>query len=476
MGQEVIEEAFTVRHHTVFRERLRDETKHLKRWFDERRFAADSNHSVGIELEAWLVDADHMPTPQNASFIAACGDERVVPELSRFNFELNVAPQVLQGRCLTGMHDELRSLWTQCDSTARQLSILPVAIGTLPTIRDDMLQPDWMSDSARYRALGQELMRLRGEKPLHVRIEGDDILDLHCNHIMLEAACTSLQVHLQVNQDDAVDCYNAAILGAAPLLAAATNSPFLYGRSLWAETRIPAFEQATAAHGFRDAHGNEVLRVTLGSGYLRKSMFELFLENLAYPALLPSLDENCDRLGHLRLHNGTIWRWNRPIIGYGADGQAHLRIEHRVMPAGPSVDDTMANVAFCCGLTLAIADDETPAEQLATFEQARQNFYRCARFGLEAEVIWRGSTTRVQQLLHGFLLPAAREALARRDIARSDLDYYFDDILLPRILSGRTGSTWQRAFRHTQAASFQALTERYVHWQRSGVPVHTWTI
>ena len=476
MGQEIDVSHFTDVERKEFRARLRQETATLKQWFDTCAFDHDACSTIGLELEAWLIDENHLPAPLNEEFFAATGDPDIVPELSKFNFEINASPQDLKGKAYTTTRENLESVWQTCERAAHALNANTVAIGILPTVRDEMLQPGWMSDSKRYRAMSRELFLRRKNVPLHISIHGHDSLDYTCNHLMLEAACTSLQAHLKVNQDDAVRFYNAAILAAAPLVAASANSPFLYGKSLWEETRIPAFEQATALEGFRDAEGRNVKRVTLGTGYLRHSMLELFLENLSYPALLPALVEDDARLPHLRLQNGTIWRWVRPILGFGEDGAPHLRIEHRVMPAGPSIVDMVANLALCHGLILALGRQTEPPENKTPFEDARANFYACARQGLKATVRWEGKSVNVQSLLLEHLLPLARHALAKEEIQSLDLDLYFNDILAPRLRSGLTGAEWQRSFVDCNGVNHQALTERYAALQATGEPVHTWTV
>lgn len=476
MGQEISQSTFSAAEHAEFRARLRNETATLKRWFDARAFAHGPVHSTGLELEAWLIDRDGLPAPRNGEFIAAVNDPRVVFELSKFNFELNDEPQLLAGDFLERTHRSLEHLWRRCQETARAMDMDAVAIGILPTVRDEMLQLEWMSDSERYRALNRELLSLRGGQAIHIDIEGEDRLDYRCDHIMLEAACTSFQAHLRVNQEDAVRFYNASIIACAPLAAASANSPFLYGKSLWAETRIPAFEQSTALHSFLDPEGRRMLRVTLGGGYLRHSMLELFLENLSYPTLLPALQQNASSLSHLRLQNGTIWRWVRPIVGFDPDGAPHLRLEHRVMPAGPSITDGIANLALYFGLALAWGRAETPLETEISFEEARANFYACARDGLRAQVRWRGRNVDVQALLLDELLPQAKDALARAGVSPPALEYYFDAVLHPRILSGRNGAQWQRSFLACHGPNFQALLERYVEQQASGKPVHAWTV
>ncbi|MEL7486036.1 MAG: glutamate--cysteine ligase, partial [Pseudomonadota bacterium] len=467
--------AFSADMRSTFRERLRHETKDLKKLFDDRAFEVADGFDTGLELEAWLVDRNHLPAPEANAFLAAADDHRIVPELSKFNFEINVDPEPLDGAFLTRLRESVELMWRRSETAAQTCGLSPVMTGILPTVRDEMLQPSWMADANRYAALNQELFRLRQDEPLHINIEGVDALDYRCEHIMLEAACTSLQAHLKINQDDAVRFYNASVIASGPLVAASANSPFLYGKSLWAETRIAAFEQSTRVHGFRDSEGRNMLRVTLGSGYLRQSFFELFLENLSYPMLLPALSDD-NRYAHLRLQNGTIWRWNRPILGFGANGAPHLRIEQRVMPAGPSIVDSVANLALYFGLALALARQETPPEQAISFEDARANFYACAKDGLHARLRWAGEDVDVQGLLLKELVPLAKTALIDAGADRTDCDYYFDDILHRRLLSGLNGAQWQRDFIDCKGVNYQALTERYVEWQATGAPVHTWTV
>ena len=476
MGQEVTHTKYSDTERKAFRDLLHEETKTLKRWFDEGAFATQVPPTTGLELEAWLLDENHLPTPNNETFIQAINDERVVPELSKFNFELNVDPQPLSTNFLSAIHSDLKGLWTRCVDVAESLSYQPLHIGILPTVRDEMLQPDWMSDSNRYWALNRELLSRRAGKPIHINISGSDRLEFDANHIMLEAACTSLQAHLLISPDNAVRMQNASMIASGPLIAACANSPFLYGHDLWAETRIPTFEQSTAVDGFRDLQGRQALRVTFGAGYLRHSFLELFLENLSYPVLLPAVDESNKQLAHLRLQNGTIWRWNRPILGFDSDGTPHLRIEHRIIPAGPTIPDMVANLALYFGLALALGEAATPPESVTPFEDARANFYACAQHGLDATIIWEGKTVGVQSLLLQQLIPGAREALRQKGVHDADLSLYFDEILVPRLRKGQTGAAWQRSFIQCNGKNFQALTEAYKENQSTDNPVHDWSI
>ncbi len=476
MGQEIASEDFTAADFEAFRHHLRGETTTLKSWFDQRAFDHSPELSVGLELEAWLVDENALPAPVNRAFLAAADDPDIVEELSAFNVEINAPPASLVGAVFSQTRAALEGVWSKCRHAGAQMGVRPVMTGILPTVRDEMLQLDWMSDTHRYRALNRQLMALRQREPLHIDIRGTDHLEYRCDHIMLEAGCTSLQAHLKVNQDEAVRFYNAGVLVAAPLVAATANSPFLYGKSLWCETRIPAFEQATAIEGFRDRAGRNVQRVTLGTGYLRQSFLELFLENLSFPTVLPACLDSSSRLPHLRLQNGTLWRWVRPILGFDGDGIPHLRIEHRVMPAGPSLVDTVANLALCHGMMLALARKETPPEDTTSFEAARDNFYACARDGLDATVNWDGRFVDVQKLLLDRLIPSARQALADEGVLADELERYIDGVIVPRVRSGRNGAAWQRSFIECGTQNFQALTERYLELQDTGAPVHTWDI
>lgn len=476
MGKDIENSDFSPDERAMFRDRLRHETATLKQWFDQQAFDEDERFTVGLELEGWLVDHNHMPSPRNTEFFAHAQDPDIVAELSRFNFEINASPRTLDGAVLSQTHQDIRATWAKCRVSADALNLKPVAIGILPTVRDEMLQLDWMSDSERYRALNRELFRRREDVPLSIDIQAQDHLQYRCNHLMLEAACTSLQAHLKINQSDAVRFYNAAVLAAGPLVAATANSPFLYSHALWEETRIPAFEQSTALDGFRDLTGRHVQRVTLGTGYLRESMMELFLQNLSFPDLLPALMEDDRDLPHLQMQNGTIWRWVRPILGFDKSGAPHLRIEHRVIPAGPSLQDTVANLALCHGLMIALAREDRPPELDVPFDVARANFYACAESGLRANVTWNGTSVNVQSLLLERLLPAARRALQDQGVDPADLDLYFHDTLEPRLRTGMTGAQWQRSFIDCNGRNFQALTEAYVHWQASDQPVHSWAV
>jgi hypothetical protein len=350
-------------------------------------------------------------------------------------------------------------------------------MGTLPVLDEALLTMQNMSEVERYRALNEQVFKLRKGKPIRLDILGTDHLVSTHYDVMLEAAATSFQIHLQVSPENSVRYYNASVLSSLPLLAAAANSPFLFGKDLWDETRIPLFEQSvnTDERGSIGHTGHS--RVTFGHGWCKHSILELFEENIAlYPVLLPTLrDHDETKLWHLLLHNGTIWRWNRPLIGTET-AELHLRIEQRVVPAGPTIPDAIANAAFYFGLARYLAVQETPPESLVEFKQVRDDFYRVARHGLAAEICWLGSEpVNIRELILEDLLPCARTGLEALGIDESDIDHYLG-VIQARVESELNGACWQRRYVQRHQCSMHELTETYVRNQNSGKPVHEWLI
>ncbi len=475
MGQEIATSRFEQHHFDRFDRRLSAETAQLGCWFAQRRLSSHAG-MAGFELEAWLVDPRGDPTPLNERFLAAMHDPLLAPELSQFNVEFNVTPQPLYGNALRKMHDELAATWARGQQVAAGLGARLAMIGILPTLRDAMLHPGNMSTSERYRALNEQVLRLRSGKALRLDIVGEE--HLHSEHldVMLEAATTSFQLHWQVPLDKSVRYYNAMQLLSAPLVALGANSPLLFGKRLWHETRIPLFEQAVAVGGFADAAFGPLKRVSFGTGYARESLLECFHENHQhFPVLLPvELEEPCAALPHLRLHNGTIWRWNRPLIGFDADGTPHLRIEHRTLPAGPSLIDTLANAAFFYGVVHMLAEQATPPERQLDFVTCRDNFYQAARYGRRATLVWLdGRHGNVVSLLRDTLLPLAREGLNRLDCDPADIDDYLG-VIQRRLMAGTNGAEWQLEALGQEGGDLHALLARYLAEQAGGEEQAAW--
>jgi hypothetical protein len=472
MGQEIAQTSFAPEDAARFAERLKHETQLVQDTFVRGGFAARAT-VAGYELEAWLLDRNFYPVPCNQSFLARMDDPMVVAELSRFNIELNGPPQALTGPALSTLERALSDTWSRCVATAHADEATAIAIGTLPTLRDADLSVATMTPSNRYVALNRQVLKARGGKPISLDIEGLPGSDQHLRtahaDVMLEAATTSFQLHLQVPAARVSAHMNASMMLSGPLVALSANSPFLFGRTLWHETRIPLFEQAVDSGVDPTVPG----RVDFGPGYLDDDPTGYFADNTGrFGVLLPLCEDSPpEDFTHLRLHNGTVWRWNRLLIGFDTQREPHLRIEQRAMPAGPSIIDMMANAAFYYGAVHALAQWPDATSRLP-FARARNNFYRAARLGLDAPLHWLdGGEHDAADLLQN-LLPMAREGLQDLGIDVSDIDRYLD-VLSMRLRHRCNGATWQRRH-HARHGDFFRLTADYLANQRGGRPVHEW--
>lgn len=472
MGQEISDSHFEPDDFVAFEERLGRETLLLSRWLQEGRFKSGPNMG-GFELEAWLIDGDAKPAGIVESYLQHLGDPLAVPELAKFNLELNGTPRQLRGDALSAMQRELSETWDRCNSVAAKLDTRLAMVGILPSAMESDFTLENMSPLHRYLALNEQVLLRRGGRPLKFDLEGNDELVLEQNDVMLESATTSFQIHLKVDVDEGVRFYNASKILAAPMVAISANSPYLFGADLWDETRIPLFEQAVAMGDL-----SLTQRVTLGVRYLEKSIAECFMANWRrYPVLLPRLmDEPEEKLAHLRLQNGTIWRWTRPLIGFDDAGEPHLRLEHRVVPAGPSIVDSIANAALYFGLVTSMARQREAPETMLSFDQAQDNFYHAARSGLRAEILWlNGKRVKLPQLCIKVLLPVAKQGLLSLGIDLDEADYWLG-IIRNRVESGVNGAAWQRGWVAKHGADMQGLTKAYLEHQASGSPVHEWKI
>lgn len=470
MGEEIERTDFDAADYARFSVALNEETRLLGDWFADGAIREDA-FTWGYEVEAWLLDHGYFPNPVNEPLLEALDDPDVVPELSRFNVELNTPPRTFEAGTFEAAAEGLASVLGRCNRVAHGLDTNIVTIGTLPTIRDSDLSLENISPLKRYYALNDEVLRKRGGAPIPITIEGEDCLETAHRDVMLEAAATSLQVHLKVPARVAHHYYNASLAISAPVLAASVNAPLLFGRRLWDETRIPLFEQAVSLGEARIGPA----RVTFGTRYLADSLFEAFEENLSdYGVLLPyGFDDAPEDLRHLRLHNGTIWRWNRPLVQPEPGGGAHVRIEHRVMPAGPSTLDMIANTAFYLGLVHAWVLDGRLAQSGITFETARTNFYRAARHGLDARLEVGGREVSAAAWLTEALLAEADAGLAALGADAADRARFLG-IVGARVKAGATGAAWQRRRWAACEGDAHGLMAAYCERQRSGAPVHEW--
>jgi gamma-glutamyl:cysteine ligase YbdK (ATP-grasp superfamily) len=476
MGQETHAAAYERADFERFHRQLAAETRLLGELLDKKA-CSERSPVAGFEIEAWLLDGDMRPAPCNERYLQSFDNPLATPELAKFNVELNTPPTPLAGNAFSRLYNDLRATWKRAALHAEGLGMHLLTIGTLPTLRQEDLHLGNMSDMNRYRALNEQILLTRG-KPIHLDITGREHLKLEHHDVMLEAATTSFQLHLQCPPALAHHFYNASIVASAPMVALCANAPFVFGKDLWHESRIPLFEQAVASGGYRGAAQGPLRRVGFGSDFARHSLHECFIENLEhFPVLLPErFDGAPEDFQHLRLHNGTIWRWNRPLLGFDADGTPHLRIEHRTPAAGPSIVDAIANAAFFYGLAMNLCTDMLAGEADLPFAQAKDNFYQAARYGLDAHVVWlNGQKQRMPTLLKNELLPRAILGLQALGISRCDIDDYLA-VIRQRVATQQNGSRWQREFMRCNACDFTALTRRYLDNQRRDTPVGEWDL
>ncbi|MCK4833897.1 MAG: glutamate--cysteine ligase [Gammaproteobacteria bacterium] len=477
MGEEIKYSRFNKNDYQQFISNLKDETALVKNWFDEHKFST-APLMAGYELESWLIDKKGNPVAINEAFLKKANNALLSPELAKFNVELNVDPEQLSHDVLSIFEHKLDELWQQCSATAQSLDADILGIGILPTLQDHDLTLKNISLLDRYKALNEQVLRQRNGIEIELNINGSDHLQVRHKDVMLEAAATSLQIHIQVPQDVAARYYNASILLSAPMVAVSANSPCLFGRRLWQETRIPVFEQAVPTGGYGGAASGPVHRVSFGSDYVRDSMYECFQENLDhFPILLPvHYEAAIERVKYLRLHNGTIWRWNRPLIGFDEDHTPHLRIEHRVCAAAPTTIDNIANIAFYYGLVHYYATTEKPPEYTMPFTDAKDNFYRAAQIGIKHKTTWfNKKTDTLQKIILDKLLVEAETGLYKLGINQQDSKRYLS-IIEQRVEKNRTGSEWQLNFLNAHQDDRTLLTLNYQKNQRSGRPVHEWDL
>lgn len=472
MGQEITNTKFTDQDFSVFRTTLEQETRVLKDWLDQDILCNDGLVG-GFEVESWILDSSFLPAPYNSEFIECFNSPLAVPELARFNLEFNNTPQRLEHSVFTKFYNELKQTWENAKEIANRLTFPSslLLIGTLPTLRLADLNEKSMSDMNRYHALNEQIMIRRKDEPLHINIEGKDRLELGSNNVMLEASTTSFQIHTQVPAKYAHHYYNAALMISAPIVSLTANSPFVFGKDLWNETRIPLFEQAIDT-----ANPNApIKRVSFGSKFLENSIIECFNENLEnFYILLPNADADNGTLMHLRLHNGTIWRWNRPLLGFDENNEPHIRIEHRVIPAGPTIVDMIANAAFFYGLSHYWALNLLDGHSLPTFKETRKNFYIMAKYGLDHTVNWFGKRISPEELILETLLPQAKTGLKYLNVSTDEIEKYLS-IVYSRVNTKQTGADWQRKYVALHKCNMAELTSAYQQLQNTEAPVHTWS-
>lgn len=448
---------------------------------------------IGAEQEVFLVDAAGAPAPVAMEVIDRLGSPLFTTELALFNLEINVPPVLLEDACFSGMAATLQALLSRVAAAARPFGADAVLAGILPTLRASDLVAKNLTPLPRYREMDRVVSAL-GHGTFQIHIRAVDDLRLTRESLIVESGNCSFQIHLEVGPDEFPRIYNAAQAFAAPVLAAATNSPLLFGKRLWHETRIALFQQATDTRG-PDTGRTIVPRVTFGRRWVERSVLEIYREDIArYRPILG--DDDVERplevlerggvpqLSALRLHNGTVWRWNRPCYGI-TDGRPHLRIENRILPSGPTIEDEIANAALWLGLMRGAIARELDVTRRMGFEAAHGNFIAAARLGLDAQLHWfDGRTVPADRLILDELIPFAYEGLRTAGVSSADIDRFLG-VVARRVATRRTGSRWALdSLSAMEAAScngtagqrLSALTQGMRRGQAGGAPVHEWPL
>jgi hypothetical protein len=492
VGRDVSRAHYTREQRREFRTKVRRGLDALELMLAHHNFDAEQP-LTGMEVELNLVDEHGDPHFVNADVLQAIADPEYQTELARYNIELNSPPMPLGGGGALDRERRLRASMNRAEARAHEQGSRIVMIGILPTLRQHHFEDDWISENPRYTALNDSIFSSRGED-IELDIEGPtgERLQIWADSIAPESACTSIQLHLQVSPADFAPYWNAAQAISGPQIALGANSPFFMGRRLHAETRIELFKQATDTRPVELRNQGVRPRVFFGERWVT-SIFDLFEENTRYfPSLLAEVSDEdpyemlqsgrTPELDELCLHNGTIYRWNRPVYDV-VDGRPHLRVENRVLPAGPTMIDMMANAAFYYGLLRALAERERPVWSRLSFAAAAENFERCAKFGMDAEVYWPGfGELSVDELVLRHLLPLAHEGLESWGVTAEVRDRYLP-VIEQRCLTSRNGATWQiDAVNRLEQAGMdrdQALHRMLLHYidgMHSNEPVHTWPL
>jgi CBS domain-containing protein/gamma-glutamylcysteine synthetase len=467
-----LHEAGDASKHREFISALLNDVDALERMLEEGTFESGVRR-IGVEQEMFIVDRSWRPARGVMPILERIKDSHYTTELGQFQLEANCDPQHLAGDGIGRMHAQLDDLVDNARRVAQELDMNVVLMGILPTLRKSDLGLDNMVASERYMAMNKAVTELRGGK-FRLSIKGLDELIIEHDSVMLEACNSSFQVHLQVGPDEFARMYNIAQVLAGPLMAVSANSPLAFGRRLWAETRVALFRYSVDTRNHERLLRETEARVSFGTRWLKSSVAEIYKEDIARFRTLvgTNLDEDpmamLDRgeipqLKALRLHNGTIYRWNRACFGV-SDGKAHLRIENRIMPSGPSTIDEMANAAFWFGMMQEFGERQEDVTRRIEFDQAGANFYTAAREGIGAHFEWLdGQHITAQRLVLDHLLPIAESGLQRAGVDEALVRKYLA-VIEERVRTARTGAAWQ-------ARSWNSLRDRGTKLERSNALV-----
>lgn len=490
MGEQNIVENANETSRQDFMKALLEEVRALEAMLDKGMVESGVSR-IGAEQEMFLINSAHQPASTALEFLSKIDDERFTHELGLFNIEANLSVQEFRSDCLSRMEAEAQEVYAKARAVAHQCDSEIALVGILPTLTMKNLGLDSMVPIPRYHALNEAFMGLRGHD-LQFTINGIDQLTVKHDNLMLEACNTSFQVHFQVSPEDFARLYNIAQVVTAPLLAAAVNSPILLGKRLWHETRISVFEYSVDARSTTHQARGLKPRVHFGNHWVDESVTEIFKEDIARFRVLLTTETEDDPLAMvaqgiapnlkaLCLHNGTVYRWNRACYGVH-NGIPHLRIENRVIPAGPTVIDEIANTAFFVGMMAGMSDKYDDIRDQITFQDVKANFMAAARAGIRAQMNWFGDTHMpARELILDELLPLAEHGLNKYGVDQKDIDKYLG-VLRERVSTRRNGARWalqsleRMKDQGTEDQRMRCLVASMVEQQTTGRPISDWEL
>ncbi|TVQ36534.1 MAG: CBS domain-containing protein [Wenzhouxiangella sp.] len=491
MGEQNVRQTSDENTRRAFMKALLDEVRALEDMHQKGMFESGVR-CIGAEQEMFLVDRAARPALTAMQILERMDDPRFTHELGLFNLEANLSPLALGGDCLRKLEAETNEVMEIARSKAAEVGSRVALVGILPTLTREHLSLDAIVPTARYFALNEALLRLRGSN-FQISIKGIDQLSFNHDNLMLEACNTSFQIHFQVGPEEFAHLYNIAQAVTGPLLAASVNSPILLGKRLWHESRIAVFEHSIDARSEAHAARGHKPRVHFGDNWVDESVIEIFKEDIARFRVILTTEFEDDPIGMvargevpklnaLRLHNGTVYRWNRACYGISDNGKPHLRIENRVIPSGPTVLDEIGNAAFFFGMMAKLSRSIDDIRDHLNFADVKSNFLAAAREGIRAQQVWFDDRQMTaQELVLDILLPLAREGLAEANIDGDDIDRYLGAVQ-KRVERRRTGARWQLESLENMRGQgsahecHRALTSSMIEQQQSGKGIADWEL
>lgn len=444
---------------------------------------------IGAEQEFCLVDHDFMPKSNSLEVLATINDEHFTTEIGQYNLEINSDPLLLQTDCFSRLHQQLKSLLDKAKIAAAKHNAKICLTGILPTLRIPHISENYMTKIKRYAALNEAIKESRGQD-FFIHIKGVDELNFLSKSVMLEACNTSFQTHLQVNPDEFIERYNWAQAISGPVLSVCANSPLLFGKELWAETRIALFNQSVDTRANSFVLNENQSRVSFGSDWEKGSISSIFKDNISkFRSLLTSDFEDdsvsilnrgeIPKLKALSLHNGTVYRWNRVCYGVGG-GKPHLRIECRYLPSGPTLTDEIANMMFWVGVVIGQTKEYDNVHTKMDFKDVRSNFYKACRSGMQTIFTWNGKDVGAKELVLDELIPMAYRGLHNIGIIPKDAEHYLT--IIENRVKTWNGAEWMvKSYRNLQKTkqpfeALQVMTSYMYENQEQDSPVASWSL